>query len=60
MGQTGNCFEVRQGEHTRYVKTNNTNSSNELYILNNRHGYGSTEETIDLLKTCNEGEKMNC
>ena len=29
-------------------------------MLNNRHEYGNAEQTIEQLKTCNKGIKMNC
>jgi hypothetical protein len=31
-----------------------------LRILNNRYEYGTAEKTLELLKPCNEGIKMNC
>jgi len=60
IGQTGRCLGIRHWEHIRYIKTNNLNSAYVLHILNNRHEYGSTEETMELLKTCNKGAKMSC
>jgi len=31
-----------------------------MHILNNKHEYGTANETLKLLKPCNEGFKMNC
>jgi hypothetical protein len=31
-----------------------------MNILNNKHEYGTTNETLKLLKQCNKGLKMNC
>jgi len=28
--------------------------------LNNSHKYGNSEQTTELLKTCNKGIRMNC
>ena len=50
----------RHKEHTRYIKTNNPISAYTLHILNNKHEYGNIEQTIELLKSCNKGVKINC
>jgi len=44
----------------RYIKTNNSILAYVLHILNNLHEYGNTDETVELLKSCNKGTKMNC
>ena len=44
----------------RYIKTNNPISAYALHIINNRHEYGNVERTMQLLKTCSKGKKMNC
>jgi len=31
-----------------------------MHILNNRHEYGPEIETLQLLKPCTKGAKMNC
>jgi len=31
-----------------------------LHVLNNKHDYGTTEETLELLKSCHKGTRMNC
>jgi hypothetical protein len=31
-----------------------------LHILNNRHEYGTAEETLELLEPCNKRTRMNC
>jgi hypothetical protein len=60
VGQTDRSVGIRHKEHTWYIKTNNPVSAYALQILNNRHKYGNTEQTIELLKPCNKGIKMNC
>jgi len=59
VGQTGRSLGIRHKEHTRYVKTNNPVSSYVLHILNNKHECGNIKQTIELLKPCNKGVKMN-
>jgi hypothetical protein len=51
---------VRHKEHIRYIKTNNPISAYTLHILNNRHEYGTAEQTLELLKPYQKGSKMNC
>ena len=59
VGQTGRALEIRHKEHTRYINTNNLVSAHALHIFNNKHEYGNTEQTTELLKSCNKGVKMN-
>ena len=42
------------------MRTNNPISAYALHILNNRHEYGTAEETLELLRLCNKRTKMNC
>jgi len=60
VGQSGRSIATRHKEHTRYIRTNNLISAYALHILNNRHKYGTAEKTLELLKPCNKGTKMNC
>ena len=60
IGQTGRQLGIRCKEHLRYIKTNNPISAYALHIINNKHEYGNIEQTIELLKPCNKGVKMNC
>ena len=60
VGQTGISLGIRHKEHTRYIKTNNPISAYVLHILNNKQEYGNLEQTIELLKPCKKGAKMNC
>jgi len=46
--------------YTHYIRTNNPISAYALHMLNNRHEYGTAEETLELLKPCNKGTRMNC
>ena len=59
VGQTDRSLEIRHKEHTRYIKTNNPVSAYALHILNNKHECGNIKQTIELLKPCNKGVKMN-
>jgi len=60
IGHSGRPITTRHGEHTRYIRTNNPNSAYAMHILNNKHEYGTANETLKLLKPCNKGLKMNC
>jgi len=59
-GKSDRSIATRYKEHTRYIRNNNPISSYALYILNNRHEYGTVKETLGLLKPCNKGTRMNC
>jgi len=37
---------TRHKEHTQYIRTSNPISAYALHILNNRHEYGTAEETM--------------
>ena len=61
IGQTSIFSTVTCREHvTCNITTNNSNSAYALYNLNNRHEYGSMEDTMILLKTCTKRLKINC
>ena len=51
---------TRHREQMRYIRTNNPNSAYAMHILNNRHEYGTENETLKLRKPCNKGLKINC
>ena len=55
IGQYGRSITVRHKEHIRYVQTNNPTSAYALHILNNKHHYETTEETLELLKPRHKG-----
>jgi hypothetical protein len=59
VGQSGRSIAIRHREHLRYIRTNNPKSAYALHILNNRHEYGSTENTMQMLKPCRKGTRMN-
>jgi len=59
IGQSGRPITVRHKELVRYVQTNNLQSV-YIYILNNRHEYGTAAETLELLKPCHKGIRINC
>jgi hypothetical protein len=60
IGQSGRPITTRYKEHLRYIKNNNPTSAYATHILNNRHEFGPTEETLKLLKPCTKGTRMNC
>jgi hypothetical protein len=60
VGQSSRSIATRHKEHTQYIRTNNPISACALHILNNRHEYGTADETLELLISCNKGTKMNC
>jgi hypothetical protein len=53
VGQTGRNLKSRFREHTRYIKNNDPRSAYALHILNCRHDYGNTDDTMTLLKQIN-------
>ena len=59
VGQIGRSIAIRYLEHIQYIRTNIPVSAYALYILNNRHEYGSLEHTIQLLQACSKGKMMN-
>jgi hypothetical protein len=50
VGQTSRNLKTRFQEHIRYIKTNNPQSAYAQHILHNRHEYGTTAETMTLIK----------
>ena len=53
-------IKTRHKEHAPYIRNNNPISAYALPIFNNRHEYATAEETLELLKTCNKGIRMDC
>jgi len=60
IGQSGRSIAVRHKEHVRYIWTNSPTSAYALHILNNKHDFGTAEETLKLLKSCHKGSRINC
>jgi hypothetical protein len=60
IGQCGRPITTRYKEHIRYIKNNNPTSAYATHLLNNRHEFGPTEETLKLLIPCTKGTRMNC
>jgi hypothetical protein len=60
VGQSGRAIHVRYKEHIRYIRTNNPKSAYAAHILNNRHEYGTAQETLQLLQNCQKGTRMDC
>jgi hypothetical protein len=50
VGQSGRPITTRYKEHLRYTRYNNPTSAYATHILNNRHEFDLTEETLKLLK----------
>jgi hypothetical protein len=59
VGQSGRPITTRHKEHIRYIRSNNTTSAYAAHILNNRHKYGTVENTLKLIHPCRKGQKMN-
>jgi len=59
MGQTGRGINTRYKEHIRYIKSNNPQSAYAIHILRNRHEYGPENETLQLIRPCAKGTRMN-
>ena len=57
--QSGRPVNIRHKEHIRYTQTNNPQSAYALHILQNRHEFGPTADTLQLLQTCSKGTHMN-
>jgi len=47
-------------KNIRYIKSNNSTSSYATHILESRHEYGTKENALQLLKTCEKGTHMDC
>jgi len=60
FGQSDRSINVRHKEHIRYIRTNNPLSAYALHILQSGHEYGTITDTLQLLKTCQKGIRMNC
>ena len=60
VGQSGRSIIERHKEHIRYIRNNDPKSAYATHILDNRHEFGTSEETVKLLKSCSKGQKMNC
>jgi hypothetical protein len=60
VGQSGRAINMRFKEHIRYIRTNNPKSAYATHILDNRHEYGTEENTLQLLQACQKGTHMDC
>jgi len=59
VGQSGRPITIRHKEHIKYIKTNNPASAYATHILNNRHEYGTANDTLKLIYPCRKSKKMN-
>jgi hypothetical protein len=58
--QSGRTIDVRFKEHIRYIRSNRPTSAYATHILENRHEYGTKENTLQLLKACQKGAHVDC
>jgi hypothetical protein len=42
------------------INAMSSTSAYALHILNNKHDFGTAEDTLKLLKSCHKGTRMNC
>ena len=59
VGQSGRPITVRHKEHIRYIKNCNPISAYAAHILHNRHEFGTVEDTLQLIRSCRKGSRMN-
>ena len=60
IGQSGRAISICYKEHIRYIRTNSLTSAYATHILHNNHEYGTAKDTIQILKKCHKGMRMNC
>jgi len=60
VGQSGSTIGVRFKEHISYIKSNNSTSAYATHILENKHEYGTKENTLQILKACQKERHMDC
>ena len=60
VGQSSRAKNVRYNEHIRCIRTNNSTSTYAAHMLENRHEYGTKENTLKLLKACQKETRMYC
>ena len=60
MEQTDRDIKTLRKQHRRYSKTNNQRSACDTHILDNKHEYGPTHNSIKLTKPCSKSKLMNC
>jgi hypothetical protein len=59
IGQTGRTFKIRYKEHIQAIRNNNSNSGYLNNILNTAHTYGTTTDTIDVIRYGRKGRHLN-
>jgi hypothetical protein len=57
VGQSGRAIGVMFKE---YIRSNTYTSAYAAHILENRHEYGTKENTLQLHKSCRKGKQMDC
>ena len=57
--RTNSSVRARFNEHHRFIKNNNPKSAYAIHIVRNGHKYGILH-TMELLETCEKGQRMNC
>ena len=59
VGQSGRPIATRHKEHIRYIRSNHPASAYAVHILNNRHEYGTADNTLRLIRPCMKSSRMN-
>jgi hypothetical protein len=59
IGQTGHTFKTRFQEHPTAIQFNKDNSKFANHILNIMHSYGTTKETMEILKTTKRSQYLD-
>jgi hypothetical protein len=57
VGQSDRPITTRHKENNRYIKNNNPASAYVVHILNNRHEYGTTKNTLQLINHAEKAAK---
>jgi hypothetical protein len=59
VGQTGRAFHTRYREHIKASRSNNGNSEYPNHILNSGRSYGTTTDTMDIVRKEKKGKRFN-
>jgi hypothetical protein len=59
IGQTGKTFDIRYKEHIHAIRNNIGNSGYSNHILDTGHTYGTTADTMEIIRTGRKGRHLN-
>jgi hypothetical protein len=59
MGQTGRTMFTRQKERVQEIEYYNSNSEYSSHVLNTEHAYGTTIDTMGVIRTHKKGKHLN-